>query len=97
VRTKDPRDIILRPIVSEKSYDMIEHNRYTFEVAKAASKPEIADAIAEIFNVTVTKVNTMNVSGKPRRLRYNKGVTRSWKKAIVTLKDGDSIEFFENR
>ena len=97
MRTKDPRDVILRPIVSEKSYDMIEHNRYTFEVAKAASKPEIADAIAEIFNVTVTKVNTMNVSGKPRRLRYNKGVTRSWKKAIVTLKDGDSIEFFENR
>lgn len=97
MRTKDPRDIILRPIVSEKSYDLIEHNRYTFEVAKTASKPEIADAIAEIFKVTVTNVNTMNVNGKPRRLRYNKGVTRSWKKAIVTLKDGDSIEFFENR
>ena len=97
MRTKDPRDIVLRPIVSEKSYDMIEDNRYTFEVAKTASKPEIADAIAEIFNVTVTNVNTMNVTGKPRRLRYNKGVTRSWKKAIVTLKDGDSIEFFENR
>ena len=97
MRTKDPRDIILRPIVSEKSYDMIEDNRYTFEVAKTASKPEIADAIAEIFNVTVTNVNTMNVTGKPRRLRYNKGVTRSWKKAIVTLQDGDSIEFFENR
>lgn len=97
MRTKDPRDIILRPIVSEKSYDLIEDNRYTFEVAKTASKPEIADAIAEIFKVTVTNVNTMNVNGKPRRLRYNKGVTRSWKKAIVTLKDGDSIEFFENR
>lgn len=97
MRTKDPRDIILRPIVSEKSYDLIEHNRYTFEVAKTASKPEIADAIAEIFNVTVTRVNTMNIAGKPRRLRYNKGVTRSWKKAIVTLQDGDSIEFFENR
>ena len=93
----DPRDIIIRPIVSEKTYAMIEQNRYTFEVAKTASKPEIADAIAEIFNVTVTSVNTMNVTGKPRRLRYNKGVTRSWKKAIVTLKDGDSIEFFENR
>ena len=97
MRIKDPRDVILRPIVSEKSYDLIEHNRYTFEVAKTASKPEIADAIAEIFNVTVTRVNTMNIAGKPRRLRYNKGVTRSWKKAIVTLKDGDSIEFFENR
>jgi large subunit ribosomal protein L23 len=94
---KDARDVILRPIVSEKSYSMIEHNRYTFEVAKGASKPQIAHAIEEIFRVTVTGVNTMNVSGKPRRERYAKGLSRSWKKAIVSLKDGDSIEFFENR
>lgn len=93
----DARDIILRPIVSEKSYDMIAHNRYTFEVAKTASKPQIASAIEEIFHVTVTGVNTMNVSGKPRRERYAKGVSRSWKKAVVSLKEGDSIEFFENR
>ena len=91
----DPRDIILRPVISEKSYDMIEHNRYTFEVAKTATKPQIADAASEIFGVTVTSVNTMNVKGKPRRVRVAKGKTRDWKKAIVTLKEGDSIEFFQ--
>jgi len=91
----DPRDIIVRPVISEKSYDMIEHNRYTFEVAKTASKPQIADAVSEIFGVTVTSVNTMNVKGKPRRVRVAKGKTRDWKKAIVSLKEGDSIEFFQ--
>ena len=91
----DPRDIIIRPIISEKSYDMIEHNRYTFEVAKTASKPQIAQAVTEIFGVTVTSVNTMNVTGKPRRVRVAKGKTRDWKKAVVTLKEGDSIEFFQ--
>lgn len=92
---RDPRDIIVRPIVSEKSYAMIAQNRYTFEVDKRATKPQIADAVTEIFGVTVEKVNTMNVAGKPRRLRYRAGKTRSWKKAVVTLKEGDSIEFFE--
>lgn len=91
----DPRDIIVRPVISEKSYDMIEHNRYTFEVAKTATKPQIADAVSEIFGVTVTNVNTMNVKGKPRRVRVAKGKTRDWKKAIVSLKEGDSIEFFQ--
>ena len=91
----DPRDIILRPVISEKSYDMIEHNRYTFEVAKTATKPQIADAVSEIFGVTVTSVNTINVKGKPRRVRVAKGKTRDWKKAVVSLKEGDSIEFFQ--
>ncbi len=91
----DPRDIIIRPVISEKSYEMIEQNRYTFEVAKTASKPQIATAIAEIFDVTVSKVNTINVTGKPRRVRAAKGKTRDWKKAVVTLKEGDSIEFFQ--
>ena len=91
----DPRDIIIRPVISEKSYDMIEQNRYTFEVLKTSSKPQIANAISEIFDVTVTKVNTINVTGKPRRVRAAKGKTRDWKKAIVTLKQGDSIEFFQ--
>ena len=91
----DPRDIVIRPVISEKSYSMIEHNRYTFEVAKTASKPQIADAVTEIFGVTVTNVNTMNVTGKPRRVRVAKGKTRDWKKAVVTLKEGDSIEFFQ--
>jgi large subunit ribosomal protein L23 len=91
----DPRDIIIRPVISEKSYDLVAQNRYTFEVAKTASKPQIADAVTEIFGVTVTSVNTMNVTGKPRRVRLAKGKTRDWKKAIVTLKEGDSIEFFQ--
>ena len=91
----DPRDIVVRPVISEKSYDMIEHNRYTFEVAKTASKPQIADAVSESFGVTVTSVNSMNVKGKPRRVRVAKGKTRDWKKAIVSLKEGDSIEFFQ--
>ena len=92
----DPRDIVIRPVISEKSYDMIELNRYTFEVAKTASKPQIAAAVSEIFGVTVTKVNTMNVNGKPRRVRTALGKTRDWKKAVVTLKEGDSIEFFQS-
>ena len=93
----DPRQIILRPIVSEKSYDMIEEeNRYTFEVAKTATKPQIAQAIEEIFDVKVLNVNTMNVNGKPRRVRYQLGKTRSWKKAIVTLAEGDTIDIFPN-
>lgn len=90
----DPRDIILRPIISEKSYALIEQNRYTFEVAKTASKQQIAQAVSEIFGVTVTAVNTMNVTGKPRRVRVAKGKTRDWKKAIVSLKQGDTIELF---
>ncbi|MCL2503198.1 MAG: 50S ribosomal protein L23 [Coriobacteriia bacterium] len=90
----DPREIIIRPIISEKSYSLIEQNRYTFEVAKTASKPQIGQAVAEIFNVTVLQVNTMNVTGKPRRVRFAKGKTRDWKKAIVTLKEGDKIDMF---
>lgn len=91
----DPRQVILRPIITEKSYSLAQdENRYTFEVAKTATKGQIADAVAEIFGVTVLKVNTMNVSGKPRRVRYVKGTTRSWKKAVVALKAGDTIEAF---
>ncbi|MDZ4170028.1 MAG: 50S ribosomal protein L23 [Coriobacteriia bacterium] len=90
----DPRDVILRPIISEKSYDLIEQNRYTFEVAKSANKTQIAQAVSDVFKVTVTNVNTMNVTGKPRRLRLAKGKTRDWKKAVVTLKSGDTIDIF---
>lgn len=93
----DAREVLRRPVISEKSYKMIEHNRYTFEVDKRATKPQIATAVAEVFNVTVMSVNTMNVTGKPRRVRAAKGHTRSWKKAVVTLKEGDRIEFFEAR
>ena len=90
----EARQIIIRPIISEKSYRMIEQNRYTFDVAKTASKIEIAKAVEEIFDVKVLKVNTMNVNGKPRRVRFALGKTRDWKKAVVTLKEGDSIELF---
>ncbi|MDR1412866.1 MAG: 50S ribosomal protein L23 [Actinomycetes bacterium] len=91
----DPRQVILKPIVSEKSFDLIEReNRYTFEVAKFATKPQIASAVEEIFDVKVMKVNTLNVTGKPRRVRVAKGKTRGWKKAIVALSDGDTIEMF---
>mgnify|MGYP005854864481 FL=1 len=90
-------DVIIRPIVSEKSYELMEQNRYTFEVHRDAVKEQIAQAVEEIFGVRVEKVNTMNVSGKPRRLRYNKGLSRSWKKAIVTLKAGDTIDLFAGR
>lgn len=93
----DARNVIIRPIVSEKSYTLMEMNKYTFEVDKRATKPHIAQAVQEIFGVTVRDVNTINVPGKPRRLRYNKGLTRTWKKAIVTLKDGDKIDLFEGR
>ena len=88
---KDPREVIIRPIITEHSYDMMEHNVYTFEVAKDANKIEVRQAIEAIFGV---KVNTLNVKSKPKRVRYQLGRTRTWKKAMVTLKDGDTIELF---
>lgn len=91
---KDARSIIIRPIITEHSYDAMEQNKYTFEVAKNANKVEIAKAIEELFNVKVVKVNTLNVKPKTKRVRVVEGLTRTWKKAVVTLKDGDSIEIF---
>ena len=91
---KESRDIIIRPVITEHSYDLMERNCYTFEVAKDANKIEIAKAIEDIFGVTVVKVNTLNVKPKPKRQRYQLGVTRTWKKAMVTLAAGDTIEVF---
>jgi large subunit ribosomal protein L23 len=91
---KDPREVIIRPIITEHSYDMMEANTYTFEVAKSSNKIEIAQAIEAIFNVEVIKVNTLNVKAKPKRMRGKAGLTRTWKKAMVTLKEGDTIEIF---
>ncbi len=91
---KDARSIIVRPIITEHSYDMMEKNTYTFEVAKNANKIEIAKAVEELFNVTVTNVNTLNVKPKKKRVRVQVGLTRTWKKAMVTLKEGDTIELF---
>ena len=90
------QDIIIRPIVTEKSMMGIAAKKYTFEVAKAANKIEIAKAVEELFKVKVSKVNTVNVRGKLRRQGRYEGYTRSWKKAYVTLtEDSKSIEFFE--
>ena len=72
----------------------MENNVYTFEVAKDSNKVEIRQAIEAIFNVSVVKVNTLNVKPKPKRVRYQVGQTRTWKKAMVTLKEGDTIELF---
>ena len=93
---KDLRDIIVRPVISERSYDRIEENVYTFEVLPTANKIEIRNAVEKIFDVTVVKVNVLNVKPKPKRQRYIEGKTRTWKKAMVTLKEGDSIELFSN-
>ena len=93
---KDPREVIIRPVITEHSYDAMENNVYTFEVAKDANKVEIRQAIEAIFNVKVVKVNTLNVKSKPKRVRYQLGKTRTWKKAMVTLtEDSKTIEFFE--
>ncbi len=91
---KDPREVIIRPIITERSYDQIEENRYTFEVAKTSNKIEIAKAIEDIFDVRVLKVNTVNVKSKPKRVRYALGRTRTWKKATVKLAAGDSIDIY---
>ncbi|MEW6713368.1 MAG: 50S ribosomal protein L23 [Candidatus Riflebacteria bacterium] len=90
-----PQDIVIRPIVSEKSYDRMGEGIYQFRVAKNANKTQIKDAVEALFKVTVTKVNTINVVRKPKRRGVFHGYTPTWKKAIVTLKEGDSITFFE--
>lgn len=93
----EARQIIIRPVITERSFDMQEYNRFTFEVAKTASKIEIAKAVEEIFDVKVLKVNTVNVKSKKKRIRNIEGKTRTWKKAIVTLAEGDTIELFANQ
>ena len=95
---KDPRDIILAPIVSEKSYGLIEQGVYTFKVHPGASKPEIGDAIESIWGVTVLKVNTLNRKGKVTRSRRTgkAGSKPDTKRAIVTLAAGDEIPLFEH-
>ena len=94
---KDPRDIILRPVVSEKSYSLIDTGVYTFVVHRSASKPEIRDAVQKIFSVKVTSVNTLNRQGKRKRNRRSGqfGKRPDIKRAIVTLAEGQSIDLFE--
>ena len=89
-----PYEVIIRPIVTERSFDLMEQGKYTVEVARTAPKEEIAAAVEKLFDVHVTKVNTINVKPKNRRVRYVAGKTRQWKKAIVTLAPGEQIEIF---
>ena len=88
-------DIIIKPIITEKSSALVELNKYTFEVHKSANKIQIRQAVEQIFKVKVLSVNTMNVPAKPKRMGAFIGKTRSWKKAIVALAEGQRIEFFE--
>ena len=89
-------DIIIKPIITEASMDMLESKKYAFKVQKDATKPEIAVAVEQMFKVEVAEVNTINMKRKPKRLGYHSGYTSAWKKAIVTLKpDSKTIEFFE--
>ena len=94
---KDPRDIIIAPVVSEKSYALIEEGVYTFQVHPSASKPEIRDAVEAIWGVDVLKVNTLNRNGKRKRTRGTNriGTRPDTKRAIVTLAAGE-IPLFEN-
>jgi large subunit ribosomal protein L23 len=94
---KDPRDIIIKPVVSEKSYGLFDQKVYTFVVHPDASKPEIRDAVQAIFDVKVRKVNTLNRQGKRKRNRKSATYGRrpDTKRAIVSLVEGHSIDFFE--
>jgi large subunit ribosomal protein L23 len=93
---KDPRDIIKRPIITERSSDLMAELKYTFEVDIRSSKTEVKLAIESIFGVKVDYVNTMRVSGKPKRYGRYSGYRSDWKKAIVQLKaDSKPLEFFE--
>lgn len=94
---KTARDVIIRPMVSEKSYGGIEQNRYTFLVHRDANKTEIKEAVQEIWGVRVLSVNTLNRKGKVKRFRYTQGKRPDQKQAVVTLAEGDSIEIFEQK
>lgn len=94
---KSHRDIIIRPMVSEKSYAGLEQNRYTFLVHPQAKKTEIKEAVQAIWKVRVLHVNTINRKGKQKRYRYTTGTRPNEKQAVVTLAEGDTIEIFEQK
>jgi len=94
---KTARDVIIRPMVSEKSYAGLEQNRYTFLVHADSNKTEIKEAVQEIWGVRVLRVNTQNRKGKVKRFRYTQGKRPDQKQAVVTLAEGDSIEIFEQK
>ncbi|HZY66646.1 MAG: 50S ribosomal protein L23 [Actinomycetota bacterium] len=92
----DPHQVIIRPVISEKSYNLIElEYQYTFEVDRRANKNQIRNAIESAFDVKVDRVNTVNVKSKPKRQGLTSGRTATWKKAVVKLAEGERIELFE--
>ena len=90
-----PAQVLLRPVISEKSYEQITQNRYTFKVHPDAHKTQIRQAVEELFDVKVVGVNIVKVQSKPKRRGLTRGTKPGWKKAIVELKAGDTIEIFE--
>jgi large subunit ribosomal protein L23 len=91
------RSVIIRPIVSEKSYELLAANKYTFRVDSRAHKTQVRQAVEEVFGVRVLEVHTMSVKSKPKRRGYTSGRSREWKKAIVQLHPDDHIELFEGQ
>jgi len=91
------RSVILRPVISEKSYALLAANKYTFRVHDRANKTQVRQAVEEIFGVRVRGVSTVNVKPKPKRRGWTSGKRRQWKKAVVTLHPEDSIELFEGQ
>jgi large subunit ribosomal protein L23 len=91
----EPRDILIAPVVSEKSYSLIESNKYSFRVHEKAHKTQIRQAVEQLFDVHVEGVNVIKVQSKPKRRGMNQGKKQGWKKAIVQLRAGERIEIFE--
>ena len=91
----DPREILIAPVVSEKSYSLIEDNKYSFRVHSRAHKTQIRQAVEELFDVKVEGVNVVQVRAKPKRRGLFKGTRPGWKKAIVQVREGETIEIFE--
>ena len=88
-------DILIEPVLSEKSNQLREEGKYVFKVAQSATKTQIKEAVSKLFNVHPISCNTMVVGGKPKRLRYRQGYTSTWKKAIVKLPKDEKIALFE--
>ena len=93
----NPRSVVIRPVISEKSYALLAANKYTFRVHDGANKTQIRQAVEEIFGVRVLDVRTATVKPKPKRRGWTSGRTRSWKKAVVQLHHDDHIELFEGQ
>ena len=90
-----PSEVLIRPVISEKSYEQITQNQYTFRVHKDAHKTQVRQAVEQLFDVKVERVNIVKVQPKPKRRGMFKGTRPGWKKAVVELKAGDSIEIFQ--